>query len=357
MSFLPLFFGVVALGLLTLILLFVWRLVRSPLPLEVQEALEKKTEAKLGLLKEEWSNRLAQEVRRLWEQVQGQVKTTESSVAQRLEEANRTYAQVREELGRLQQATEQVEAVGRNVASLQELLRAPKMRGGFGEFFLADLLSQIMPSDFYTLQYEFSSGEKVDAAVRLGNRLVAVDAKFPLDQFRRMGQAVTDQERAESRRKFLQDVRQHIQTIADKYIRPAEGTFDFALMYIPAEGVYYEAIVKEEGVGDERGVFQHAVRCRVIPVSPNSFYAYLQVILLGLRGFAVEKRSQEILGDLIRLQQEFGVLREGFDLAGKQLRFTVSNFEKAERQLGRFEDRLGAIEAPAESTNLLQNKE
>jgi DNA recombination protein RmuC len=346
---LPMVFSGVVLVLLSLVLLFLWRLVRSPLPLEVQQALEKRTEDKLSVLKDEWSKRLGSEVQRVWDQVQGQVRTAESSVGKKLEEANRTYAQVREELGKLKEATEQVEAVGRNVASLQELLRAPKMRGGFGEFFLADLLTQIVPADFYSLQYEFSGGERVDAVIRLGNRLVPLDAKFPLEQFRRLTQAVTEEEQADCHRRLIHDVKQHIDAVAEKYIRPDEGTFDFALMYIPAENVYYQAVLKDEGIGDGKGIFQHAIKRRVIPVSPNSLYAYLQVILLGLRGFAVEQRTKEILSDLIRLQQEFTAVKEDFDVAGKQLRYAVANFEKAERHLGRFEDRLGAMESPGEA--------
>ena len=347
---------ILAVILLTILLWKVWRLVQTPLPLEMQRALEEKTDRKMELLKEEWSRRLAEELERVWKQIQGQVQTTDRSVSQKLEEANRTFADVREQLGKLKQATEQVEAVGRNVASLHELLRAPKMRGGFGEFFLADLLMQIMPSDFYTLQYEFSSGERVDAVVRLGGRLVPVDAKFPLDQFRRMGEAVTDQERADWRKRLVQDVKIHIDAIAGKYIRPSEGTFDFALMYIPAENVYYETIIRDDGVSDEKGLFQHAIRRQVIPVSPNSFYGYLQVILLGLRGFAVEQRTREILGDLIRLQQEFIGLKEDFERTGKQLQYAMDNFNKAEKHLFRFEDRLEAIEAPPGSSDVLLPK-
>ncbi len=345
--------SLIGLVLLGMILLSVWRLVRSPLPLEMQEALERKEEAKLGLLKEEWSKRLSEEITRVWQQVQGQVQTTEQSVSQKLQQANDTFAKVTQEMVRLQEATKRVEDVGRNVASLQDLLRAPKLRGGLGEAFLADLLAQIMPADFYTLQYTFSDGERVDAVIRLGGRLVPVDAKFPLEHFRRLGDAVTDAERAEWRKKLIQDVKQHIDSIADKYIRPAEGTFDFALMYIPAENVYYESVVKDDGLSDERGLFRHAVRRQVIPVSPNSFYAYLQVILQGLRGFAVEDRAKEILMGLTRLQKELELVREDFDKAGTQLRYALTNFEKAERHLSRFEDRLESVEAPAEPSKAL----
>lgn len=341
--------AVATLILLGAILASVWKLIRSPLPLEMQQALEKKEQAKLDLLKDEWSKRLATEVSRIWEQVQGQVRTTEQTVAQKLQQANDTIANVTREIGRLHEATCQVEAVGRNVVSLQDLLRAPKMRGGFGEFFLADLLAQILPADFYALQYEFSDGERVDAVIRMREKLVPVDSKFPLERFQKMGEAVTDEERRQWRALLIRDVKQHIDAISQKYIRPTEGTYDFALMYIPAESVYYETIIKEDGVGDEKGLFQHAIRRQVIPVSPNSFYAYLQVILQGLRGFVVEERAKEILGTLIRLQKELELVREDFSKAGKQLGYAVENFEKAQKHLDRFEGRLTAIESPSEA--------
>lgn len=349
----PTAFGILTVLLLGAILWFVWRLVRSPLPMEMQQALEKREQAQLTALKEEWSKRLGEEVAKLWQQVQAQVQTTDQSVGRRLEEANRTFAQVQEQLGRLTQATEQVEAVGRNVASLQELLRAPKMRGGFGEFFLADLLSQIMPGDFYTLQYEFSDGQRVDAVIRLRDRLVPVDSKFPLEQFRRMAEAVTEEERLQWRKGLIRDVKKHIDSIAEKYIRPSEGTLDFALMYIPAENVYYESIIKEDGPVDEKGVFQHAISRQVIPVSPNSFYAYLQVILQGLRGLAVEERAKEILSHLVQLHQEFSAVRTDFETAGNHLRNVVKCFEKADRRLDRFENRLGSLEAPSEKAQAI----
>lgn len=341
--------GVLVLIGLGVVLLFLWRMVRSPLPLEMREELERKTDAKLNVLKEEWSSRLRDELSQVWSQMQAQVSTTEQSVSQKLQQANQTLAGVTQILGRLQESTRRVEEVGKDVTTLQDLLKAPKLRGGIGEFFLADLLAQIMPSEHFVLQYSFSDGQQVDAAIRLRDKVVPVDSKFPLEQFRKMGQAATDPERSACRREFVRDVKQHIDAIAEKYIRPEEGTFNFALMYIPAENVYYETIIKEDGVADDKGIFRHAVARRVIPVSPNSFYAYLQVILQGLRGFKIEQQAKEILASLMKLSKEMAALREDFSKAGKQMGFAKENFDKAERHLSRFEDRLAAIEALPET--------
>lgn len=352
----PMVFAVVALVLLGMILWSVWKLVRSPLPLDMQEALEKKLaekeDAKLNQLRDEVIKRSAEESMRIWQQMQAQVQTTESSVTQRLEAVNRSLSKIHEQYGELRQATEQVEAVGRNMASLQELLRAPKMRGGLGEFFLADLLGQIFSPNIYSLQYGFSNGERVDAIIRLGEKLVPIDSKFPLEQFRRMGQAVTDAEKSQWRRLFLRDVKQHVDDIAQKYIRPGEGTFDFALMYIPAENVYYETIIRDDAIAEDHGILQHALAQKVIPVSPNSFFAYLQVIVMGLRGMDMEQKSGQILGALMQLQKELNGVREDFITAETQLKNAVKNFEKAGKHLERFEGQLNAVEAPAEATLL-----
>lgn len=345
-------FGAVVLALLTAILFKLWRLMKNPLPLEMQLKLEEKEQAKLKALQQQFSTAIADEVRKVWSQMQEQVRTTDHSVSGKLAEANKTLADLSQKIGQLEQATKQVEAVGRDVSSLQDLLRAPKMRGGFGEFFLADLLKQIMPADFYVLQFEFSDGCKVDAAVRLNGKLVPVDSKFPLEQFQKMSKAATDEERLRCRKELARDVKKHIDAIHTKYIRPAEGTFDFALMYIPAENVYYETAIKDEALGDEQGIFQHAISKRVIPVSPNSFYAYLQVILMGLRGMQVEQQAKEILGTLMKLQKEFSAVREDFDRAGNHLRNATKSFESSEKRLGKFEEKLESIEGSTYGTAL-----
>jgi DNA recombination protein RmuC len=283
------------------------------------------------------------------QQIAGQMNTslaeTRQAMDTRLDHATRVVGDVSKHLGQLDESARRIFDVGKDIAGLQEILRAPKLRGGLGELFLGDLLAQILPPDHFALQHTFRSNEKVDAVIRLKAGLVPVDAKFPLENFQRLVRATGDDERAAARRVFVKDVQTHIDAIAKKYIRPDEGTFDFALMYIPAENVYYEVIVKDDEFGGEGKLFNYALARRVIPVSPNSFYAYLQTVLLGLKGLRIEDRARQIMGNLSRLQKEFATFGESFQLIGKQLRAAQNNFDDADQRFGKITSKLEQIAA------------
>jgi DNA recombination protein RmuC len=271
----------------------------------------------------------------------------QSSAAQmntRLDNAAKLFADVKEKVGA-------VHEVGKAAAELVNILRAPKLRGGMGELFLGDLLAQILPPEHFTLQHRFKSGEAVDAVIRIGHGLVPVDAKFPYENFRRVVEAGTDQERGIARKQFLKDVKKHVDAIAGKYIVPDEGTYDFALMYVPAENVYYETIIKEEA-GEEHQLFGYALQKRVIPVSPNSFYAYLQTILLGLRGMKVEQQGQQILAALDGLRKDFEKLGENFRVLGRHLTNAGSSYTDTEKTLTKLDAKLSQIEQPRPPTQI-----
>lgn len=277
--------------------------------------------------------------------VNQQLQNSSGQIGQRLDSAAKVIGEVKENIGRLSRASEQIYEVGKNIATLQEILRPPKLRGGLGEQFLGELLSQILPSEFFTLQYQFSSGERVDAAVRLGEKIVPIDSKFPLDNFRRIIESKTDEEKKTYQKAFYRDVRKHIDDIASKYILPQEGTYDFALLYIPAENVYYETITKDESFGEEKGVLNYALSRRVIPVSPNSFYAYLQVIVLGLKGLKIEEHAREIQTMLAVLGKDLREFQEDFRLVGKHIADARNRFEEARAHLEKFTFRLEQIES------------
>jgi len=276
-------------------------------------------------------------------QVTEQLQKSTGDLNTRLDKAATVIQDVTKNLGSLGEATKRVFEVGKDIASLQEILRSPKLRGGLGELFLGDLLAQILPPAHFTLQHRFKSGEAVDAAIRLGQNLVPVDSKFPLENFRRVIEVSSEEERKAAKKKFIADVKKHIDAIAGKYILPDEGTFDFALMYIPAENVYYELIIRDEAVDTDKGLLNYAFAKRVIPVSPNSFYAYLQTILLGLKGMHIEARAQEILTSLARLSGDFRKFQEEFELVGKHLTNTKSRYDEADKKLAKFDDKLQSL--------------
>ena len=289
------------------------------------------------------SQALAQQLAQLTAQVNERlresvdvVQRSQQSVGERLDNTARVVGDVQRGLGELREATAKVFEVGRSVNQLHDILKAPKLRGGLGELLLADLLAQVLPAEHIVLQHGFRSGERVDAAIKLGDGLVPIDAKFPLEDFRRLLEAADEDGRMRARKAFAARVRKHVDDVAEKYVLPDEGTYDFALMYIPAENVFYEAIVRDES----REVTSYALARKVIPVSPNTLYAYLQAIALGLRGLRIEAQAQEVMGQLGRLAGDLGKVREDMRLAAKHLGNAQQCFGSAERRLDKFEQRL-----------------
>jgi DNA recombination protein RmuC len=271
-----------------------------------------------------------------------QMQSQTSNVGTRLDSAARVIGEVQKNLGELGKATQEIKELGQSVSKLEEMLRAPKLRGGLGELLLEDLLKQVIPTDHFETQYKFKNGQLVDAAIKTAGGIVPIDSKFPLENFRKFMEAQTDTEKKAYQKTFISDVKKHIDSIASKYILPDEGTFDFALMYIPAENVYYETIIKDDAF-DGISLQDYAMNKKVVPVSPNSFYAHLRVIVLGLKGLQIEKNAKEIINNLSRLQGEIGKVRDSFDILGSHLDNARKKYEEADKKLTHFEDRLENI--------------
>ena len=319
----------------------------------------KENEEKINALRREWSDTLSKNTELILKQLNENTKVQQmvsSSMGERLDNAAKVFGDVKKSLGSLDEKTQQIYEVGKDIASLQEILRAPKMRGGLGELFLESLLEQIMPrKDFYELQHCFKTGERVDAVIKVGNRLVPVDSKFPLESFKRFVGAENDDDKKKAKKEFIKAVKEHIDSIADKYILPDEGTYDFALMYIPAENVYYETIIKDEGFGEEKSIFMHAISKKVIPVSPNSFYAYLQVIILGIKGLRIEEKAQEVIKMLVTLKGSLGKFTQDFEIIGSHIDNIKSSYERAVKSLDKFEDKLLSADS-LEEKKKIENK-
>jgi DNA recombination protein RmuC len=286
--------------------------------------------------------------------VTAQLQNNTGQVGSRLDTAAKVIQDVQNKLGELGKATQEIKELGQSVSKLEEMLKAPKLRGGLGELLLEDLLKQVLPLGAYETQYRFKNGQAVDAVILLSGGMVPVDSKFPLENFQKMLEAKTEQEKKTAARTFRSDVKKHIDAISEKYIVPDEGTFDFALMYVPAENIYYETIIKDDTVPEEEGLFSYAMKKRVVPVSPNSFYAHLRVIALGFKGLQIEKSAKEILQSMERFGSELRKFTDTFETLGTQLNNAKNNYDKADKQLNTVTEKFKTIQSIPEGGSAKQ---
>ncbi|HET6204274.1 MAG TPA: DNA recombination protein RmuC [Planctomycetota bacterium] len=265
--------------------------------------------------------------------------SSQEHLGTRLAETTKVVGDLRTQVSALEEAAKGMQALGKDIAELQNVLRAPKLRGNLGEVLLGELLAEILPTGTYETQHRFADGTAVDAAIRLRGQWVPVDAKFPLEAFNRMRSASDEGARAVARKEFATSVRGRIDEVATRYIRPAEETFDFALMYLPAEGIYYEVVVRDE----DSGILAYALGKKVIPVSPNTLYAYLATIVMGLQGMRIEERAREIQRQVADLQARFVRFFEVFQGIGRNLDLAARKFEEASKKAEKVNDLMGAI--------------
>ncbi|HYM65542.1 MAG TPA: DNA recombination protein RmuC [Candidatus Sulfotelmatobacter sp.] len=253
---------------------------------------------------------------------------------ERLDKAATVIKDVEKEVG-------QMSEIGRNMRDLQEFLKSPKLRGNIGEQVLKDLISQMFPKNSFFLQYEFKSGDKVDAAIKTDAGILPVDSKFPMENFQKMTKA-EEKEKENYKKEFIRDVKKHIDAISKKYILPSEGTMDFALMYIPSESVYYEVV----NIAD---VMEYARKARVYLVSPSTLYAHLQTILLSFEGRKIETKSKELFALLRSMQIDYQKIDDNMSILGKHINNAYSQF-------GNVYSTLSSLGKKISSTKSIENK-
>jgi len=266
----------------------------------------------------------------------------QTNISRNMQASQEVLDRLNKQIGELQGTNKQMMQIGTEVRRLEDILSSPKLRGQMGEWSLENLLSQILPKDSYKLQHTFKDGKMVDALIELADFSVPIDAKFPLPGFEKVVKAETEEEKTKLRRQFLKDVTAHIDKIACDYIRPAEGTLDFALCYIPAENVYYETIVKY--LGETHDILQYCFDKKVIPVSPNLLYTYLMTVVMGLHGLQIEKQAAEIRQNLKKLNASFGDFGSNWEVLGKHLRNAYSQYDEGQKKLDRFGMQLDQIQ-------------
>lgn len=237
------------------------------------------------------------------------------------------------------ESSKQVFTVAEQLQNLEKVLKHQKQRGNLGEASLQLALENILPATAYKLQYQFEGGDIVDAVVMTKDGLIPVDAKFSLDNYRRLVDETDESRRAELEKEFKNDLKKRIDETA-KYIRTNDGTLPFAFMYIPAEAIYYDLLINEVGSVkvNTRSLIDYAYKDKnVIIVSPTTFAAYLQSVLYGFRAFKVEESAKEIQKNVEKLTRHLQAYNQYFEKLGVTLGTTVNHYNSAQKELGKID--------------------
>lgn len=255
------------------------------------------------------------------------------------QESSRIMINMTERLTKLDETNKRVEGFAAQLQSLENILKNPKQRGILGEYSLRMLLESAFTPKQFQMQYAFKDGQIVDAALFIGDKIIPVDSKFSLENYNKIVNEKDPAKKEQLEKIFKQDLKNRIDETA-KYIRPQEGTFDFALMFIPAEGIYYDLMVNEVGAvkTNTRDLLEYAVwEKNVHIVSPNSFYAYLQTILQGLRAFTIEESAKEIKKNVEMLSKHLAAFDDYMNKLGNNLSTVVNSYNVAYKELGKID--------------------
>lgn len=288
---------------------------------------------------------VAEQLRGVSAAVDERLTSSQRALVEGLAGATEVFGRVQGRLGQVTEIAARMERLAASVDDLGSILRAPKLRGLLGERTLEAVLAEVLPPRLWSAQHRFGDGRTVDAVVRLGDRLLPIDAKFPLEAYRRMQDAGDEAARVAARRELERAVKARIDEIASRYLRPDEGTLPIALMFVPAEGVWAEVV--SGGRGGE-SLVDYGLERRVVTVSPASLYAYLTTVASALKGLEVEARAGEILAVLAALEADLGRFRGEFETVGRHLQHAGQRFAAAEARLAAVEARVaraGALES------------
>jgi DNA recombination protein RmuC len=260
-------------------------------------------------------------------------------------EVSEQLRRVTKEVAEVSESNKKVFDVGEQLQNLEKVLKHQKQRGNLGEASLQLALENMLPAGAYKLQYQFPGGETVDAIIETKDGMIPVDAKFSLDNYRRLVDATSDAEREVLEKEFKNDLKKRIDETA-KYIRPQDGTLPFAFMYIPAEAIYYDLLVNEVGSVkvNTRSLIDYAYKDKnVIIVSPTTFAAYLQSVLYGFRAFKIEESAKQIGKHVEQLSRHLQAYDEYFKKVGNSLSTTVNHYTAAQKEFGKIDKDVAKI--------------
>ena len=263
--------------------------------------------------------------------------------------------EITSEITKVQEGQKQITALNDQLKNLNDILKNTKQRGVLGEYYLEMVLKNVLSPGEYQLQYPFKDNTKVDAVIFYDGRVIPIDSKFSLENYNRLAVAVSDEERKRHEDAFRNDLKTRIDETA-KYIKPAEDTVNFAFMFIPSEALYYDLLVNKVGSAAERDLIQYAAEKRVYPVSPTTFYAYLQMALQGLRQIAINKSTEIIRKNVGELQKHLARYEEYLEKIGSHLATTTNAYTTATKEFGKINKDIMRI-SPEEATETLPERE
>lgn len=263
-------------------------------------------------------------------------KQVNESVRTQLSESSKLIKDVTEGLTKLDETNRQVVSFADQLQNLQDILKNPKQRGILGEYYLETVLKNVMPPGSFEMQYAFKNGEIVDAVVFMRDRIIPIDSKFSLDNYNKAISAREGSDREAFEKAFKQDLKIRIDETS-KYVRPEENTMEFAFMFIPSEGVYYDLLVNQVGAmkTNTRDLIEYAFQKKVIIVSPTSFLAYLQTVLQGLKGLQIEEQAKGIQKHVGELGKHLKAYEEYYQKLGNSLSTTVNHYNAAYKEFGK----------------------
>ncbi len=254
-------------------------------------------------------------------------------------ESAKIIREVTEKLTKLDETNKQVVNFADQLKNLQDILKNPKQRGVLGEYYLETVLKNVLPPGSYQTQYEFKDGTKVDAVIFVKDKIIPIDSKFSLENYNRILEANDKNEKKKLEEIFKNDLKSRIDETA-KYIKPEEGTMEFAFMFIPSEAIYYDLLINKIGTvkANTRDLVEYAMgQKKVIIVSPTSFLAYLQTVLQGLRALQIEESAKEIKKGVENLARHLTSYETYMQKMGNHLGTTVNMYNSAYKEFGKID--------------------
>lgn len=260
-----------------------------------------------------------------------------ASTELQFKESQKLIKDITSELGEVKKSSEQVVGFTEQLRNLQDILQNSKQRGALGEYFLEQTIENILPPENYTFQYSFKDGSIVDAVVKFPDGIVPIDSKFSLENYNHLVAEKDEQKKIELEKRFKSDLKTRILETS-KYIKPKEGTMDFAFMFIPSEGIYYDLLISKIGTVDSKNFLEYAFRDKkVIIVSPTTLHAYLQTVMQGLRSIKIEKQAGEIVKKVENLNKHLHSFKTFQDKLGSSLGTVVNHYNSSQKEFGKID--------------------